>query len=123
MALYLVAMPSLGERTAEIMLAAAKRLVAAIREEKDSLPLGVGMNIGVAQVGALAMGESKGFTAIGDVVNTAARLQSKAEAYEIVISDAVYAALAKHLPEAKRTTFELKGKAEPQTVHVIPAAN
>jgi adenylate cyclase len=122
MALYLVAMPSLGERTAEIMLAAARRLVAAIREEDDALPVGVGLNIGVAQVGMLAKGESKDFTAVGDVVNTAARLQSCANEYEIVLSEKVHAAIAGQVPEAKPTTLELKGKAEPLKAYVMPAA-
>lgn len=78
MAIYLVDMPSLGARTADIMLAATRRLVDAVRRDAESLPVGAGMHMGKAQVGSLATGESKNFTAIGDVVNTAARLQSAA---------------------------------------------
>src|SRR5579872_1117129 len=76
MAIYIVGMPSLGASTADIMLAASRRLVDAVRQDAGLLPVGVGMHMGAAQVGSLATGDSKNFTAIGDVVNTAARLQS-----------------------------------------------
>ena len=122
MALYVVDMPSLGERTAEVMLAAARRLVAAIEEDDEALPVGVGVNIGVAQVGTLETGETKDFTAVGDVVNTSARLQSKAQEYEIVLSEAVHDAAIDQVPDAKPVTFELKGKEKPQEAYIIPAA-
>jgi adenylate cyclase len=69
-------------------------------------------------VGSLATGESKNFTAIGDVVNTAARLQSAAGAYEVLVSDKVYRALSGK-PPAERTTLEFKGKAEPLTAFIL----
>jgi adenylate cyclase len=122
MALYLVEMPSLGERTADVMLAAAKRLVAEVREEEDVLPVGVGLNIGFAQVGSIAKGEAKYFTAVGDVVNTGARLQSSAQEFEIVLSETIYTAIADNAPEAKPGTFDVKGKAEPLKAFVIPAS-
>ena len=58
--------------------------------------------------------------AVGDVVNTAARLQSKAGQYEIVLSETVYERIQGHVPEAKPTTLELKGKGEPVKAYVIP---
>jgi adenylate cyclase len=122
MAFYPTLMPSLGERTPEVMLGAAKRLVAAIRAEEDLLPVGVGLNQGLCQIGTIEKGESKDFTAVGDVVNTAARLQSSAEEHQIVLSESVYAGVAAQVPEAQAKTLELKGKAEPVTVHIIQAA-
>ena len=121
MALYLVDMPSMGSRSAEIMLAGARRLVEMIREERDILPVGVGLNIGRAQVGTIAKGESKDFTAVGDVVNTAARMQGTAGEYEIVLSEDVYRAVLDQVPEAKLTTLDLKGKAEPLNAYVVAA--
>ncbi|MHC2332956.1 adenylate/guanylate cyclase domain-containing protein [Bradyrhizobium sp. USDA 4454] len=119
MAIYLVDMPSLGKRTADIMLAATRRLVDAVRQDAQSLPVGAGMHLGKAQVGSLATGESKNFTAIGDVVNTAARLQSAARANEILISETVYGALSGEKPQADRTTLVLKGKADLLTAFVL----
>ncbi|MBR0719894.1 hypothetical protein JQ632_38995 [Bradyrhizobium liaoningense] len=65
-----------------------------MRQGVESLPVGAGMHMGKAQVGSLATGESKNFTAIGDVVNTAARLQSAAGANQILVSEKVYCALS-----------------------------
>jgi len=122
MALYVDMMPSLGEgRAPGVMLAAARRLVDAIRTEDDALPVGVGLNFGSCEVGNIAKGESKDFTAVGDVVNTAARLQTSAEEYEIVLSEAVYAVVADDAPEAKQVSFDLKGKAGSVQAFVIPA--
>jgi adenylate cyclase len=119
MAIYLVEMPSLGAKTADIMLAATRRLVDAVRHGAESLPVGVGMHMGKAQVGSLATGESKNFTAIGDVVNTAARLGSAASADEILVSEKVYGALSGDKPQAERTTLALKGKAELLTAVIL----
>lgn len=119
MAIYIVEMPSLGASTADMMLAASRRLVDAVRKDVALLPVGVGMHMGAAQVGALATGASKSFTAIGDVVNTAARLQSAAGACEVVVSEKVYRALSGTKPSAERATLEVKGKAEPLTAFIL----
>ena len=63
------------------MLRDASDLLAAVGYGQDSdpwLPLGVGLDVGRAYVGNVGSGEVKDFTALGDVVNTAARLQSAA---------------------------------------------
>jgi adenylate cyclase len=119
MAIYCVDMPSLGARTADIMLAATRRLIDAARQGAESLPVGAGMHMGKAQVGSLATGKSKNFTAIGDVVNTAARLQSAAGANQILVSEKVYDALSGEKPQADRTTLDLKGKAELLTAFIL----
>ena len=56
------------------------------------LPLeaSIGVATGWARVGRLGSEDNKDYTAIGDVVNLAARLQGKANAGEIPISDASY---------------------------------
>ena len=48
--------------------------------------IGIGLDFGPAFVGNVGSGEVKDFTAIGDVVNTAARLQAAAAGGEIVMS-------------------------------------
>ena len=119
MAIYIVDMPSLGASTANVMLTASRRLVDAVRQDAGLLPVGVGLHMGVAQVGALAAGASKNFTAIGDVVNTAARLQSAAGAYEVLVSETVYRALSEKKLSAERAMLDLKGKAEPLTAFIF----
>lgn len=122
MALYVVEMPSLGVRTTDKMFEAAKEIMATIQKDEQALPVGAGMHIGIAEVGTLEMGEARDFTAVGDVVNTASRLQSKAEAYEIVLSETAYEKLSEQLAYARPSTFQLKGKAEPQRAYIIPAS-
>ena len=121
MALYLPDFPSLGQRTSEVMIAAAERLLGAIDQEQaeDTLRVGVGIHIGVASVGNVSQGKIKNFTAVGDVVNTAARLQSSALGGQIVVSDEIYARAAGRCPPAEAVALALKGKAEPVHAHVI----
>ncbi|HUI28232.1 MAG TPA: adenylate/guanylate cyclase domain-containing protein [Candidatus Kryptonia bacterium] len=123
MALYLPDFPSLGQRTSEVMISAAERLVSEIdrQQAEDVLPVGVGIHIGVASVGNVGQGKTKNFTAVGDVVNTAARLQSCALPGQIVVSDEVYARAAGHCSQAEPVSLSLKGKSEPVGAHVIHA--
>src|SRR6266550_9262996 len=80
----------------------ARRAVAAATELRSGLEaLGarfglvlqasVGVATGYARVGRLGSDDSKDYTAIGDVVNLAARLQGKASAGEVLISEECYA--------------------------------
>ncbi len=84
------------------------------------LPVGAGVHTGIAYVGVVGSAETvTDFTALGDAVNVAARLASRAGAGEILISDATYAAAV--LPEEDHThlELELKGRTEHVGVHVI----
>jgi adenylate cyclase len=81
------------------------------------LDIGIGLDYGRAFVGNVGSGEVKDFTAIGDVVNTAARLQGVATAGQAVVSRRVCAGAP---PEgAVEQTFELKGKSEPERAYVL----
>ena len=119
MAIYIVDMPSLGLSTADVMLAASRRLVDAVRQGAGLLPVGVGMHMGPAQVGSLATGKSKKFTAIGDVVNTAARLQSSAGAYAVLVSEKVYRAYGEEADGGARHAG-VQGKS--RTTNSLPLA-
>lgn len=81
--------------------------------EEPWLPLGVGLAYGVASVGNVGSGEVKDFTAIGDVVNTAARLQACAQAGQLVMSEAVYDVAGERWPDATAFEVAVKGKTEP----------
>jgi len=122
MAFYLPVFPSLREATPEVMLTAARRLLRDARRRDESLPIGVGIHMGIASVGNVSKGEVKDFTVVGDVVNTAARLQSCASADQIVVSDEVYERVSASCPDAQARSFEVKGKSEPVRAHVIETA-
>jgi adenylate cyclase len=59
------------------------------------------------------------FTALGDNVNIAARLASKAGTGEILISDAAYTAAGLEPGSLEHQQLELKGKSEPIGVRVL----
>jgi adenylate cyclase len=83
---------------------------------KFKLPLevSVGIATGWARVGRLGSEDSKDYTAIGDVVNLAARLQSKARAGEILISRETFTSPSlSELSGAGAERLVLKGFREP----------
>ncbi len=98
-------------------VAAATELVAELKTLGARLQLvldaSVGIATGYARVGRLGSDDSKDYTAIGDVVNLAARLQGKAGAGKILMSQESYAKHAAQLPEAKSERIMLKGFREP----------
>ena len=70
-------------------------------------------------MGNVGEGEVRDFTVIGDVVNTAARLQGLAGPGEVVVTEKTYRSVAAQFPNAPRRSVELKGKAEPVVVRVL----
>jgi adenylate cyclase len=83
------------------------------------LSLGVGIDVGRAYVGNVGAGEVKDFTALGDVVNTASRLQSCARAGQIVLSERLFGRLAHRPSNATAASLELKGKSDSEPARVI----
>jgi adenylate cyclase len=120
MALYL---PGVFSKEIEPDMAAdALRLMRAVGYGPDTTPwieIGVGLDVGTAFVGNVGEGEVKDFTAIGDVVNTAARLQAAAAGGEVVISEGLYARIGDAAPMATPRSLTLKGKAEPVPAMVV----
>jgi adenylate cyclase len=124
MALYLPLL--LGEDWEEQVLRDARALLESAGFGSAGEPwlrLGVGLDVGRAFVGNVGAGEVKDFTALGDVVNTAARLQSSAEAGQIVISERLCARLPVGATGAGVRSVALKGKSEPEAVRVIDLAS
>ena len=81
------------------------------------LPIGVGVHSGVAFVGSIGDGNNYEFAALGETMNTGARLVSAAGAGELVISDAVWPDVAAEVKAARRS-LTLKGIDGPVTAHV-----
>lgn len=83
------------------------------------LALGIGINTGEAIVGNIGSARRLDYTAIGDVVNTAARLESIAEAGQILLSQATW----ERLPDKSRArplgARRLKGKRQAIPIYEI----
>lgn len=86
---------------------------------EGTLPVGIGVNAGPAFVGNVGVDTIVDFTALGDVVNTAARLQAAAGAGEAVFSEEAYRAVSLKLPELERRELSLKGKEGGFAVRVV----
>ncbi|MGH9052760.1 MAG: adenylate/guanylate cyclase domain-containing protein [Acidimicrobiia bacterium] len=85
------------------------------------LSAGIGVHTGIAYVGTVqgTEGTVTDVTALGDTVNTAARLVSQAGSGEVLISEATFAAAQMNAVELPRRTVALKGKGEPFGVRVL----
>jgi adenylate cyclase len=81
------------------------------------LELGAAVNAGVAYVGNVGS-EVVDFTALGDPVNVAARMQGQAAAGELLVSEGVDDALVAGAP---RRTLDLRGRDEAVDAFVLTA--
>jgi len=121
MALFLPAFPSLREKACEVMVHSAEEILRRLPQDEPALRVGVGVNFGVARVGNVGDGSVKDFTAVGDVVNTAARLQGCAQPGQIVMSAAVFERLDDHYGAATPLNINVRGKADSLSVHLLAA--
>jgi adenylate cyclase len=85
----------------------------------SGLPVGVAANAGVAFVGNVGSETVLDFTALGDAVNVAARLQSFAAPGQVVLSSDLYDLIAPAHPGARTDLLQVKGRAEPVKVAVL----
>ena len=108
------------EGTPRLMVDAARRLLRAVGYGSGHTPfmeVGIGLDMGEAFVGNIGTRALYDFTAVGDVVNTASRLQAEAAGGEIVMTDRV----ADGLPggAGPRLELTLKGKSAPQAAYRV----
>lgn len=90
--------------------------------------IGVGLHLGEVAVGVLGPPRHRATTLVGDTVNVAARLCSRARAGEVLFSCTVAAALegngaaAGSTPFLQLPQFELRGRRRPIDIWCVPAA-
>ena len=77
--------------------------------------MGIGIDLGDAFVGNIGQRALYDFTAVGDVVNTASRLQAQAAGGEVVLSQRVADGLSDLV--GTRVELKLKGKRETQIAY------
>lgn len=84
-----------------------------------NVSFGIGINCGEAIVGNIGADFRRDYTAIGDTVNTAARLESRAKPGQILISEAVKTRLEGRILTTCIGPMELKGKQQQLTVYQV----
>ncbi len=102
-----------------------KMLVFNSEMENQDLPelnMGIGINAGQVIVGNIGSEKRAKYGIVGPAVNITSRIQAKAEAQEIIISDSVYKYL-KYLKNEiniqKSFNASMKGVDHPMTLHVL----
>ncbi len=92
-------------------------------DQEPWIPVGVGVHTGIVFFGTISGSEGSvtDVTAMGDNVNTTARITSKAEPGEALVSDAAYTSAGSDFGDLEQRQLELKGKSEPINVRVLQA--
>jgi class 3 adenylate cyclase len=99
---------------------AMQRVIAPIAAEASDMPrFGIGVNTGEALVGNIGSEAIRNFTAIGDTVNLASRLQTRAEGGQVLINSSTYALVKEHVQVQPLGQIQVKGKAVPVEVFLL----
>jgi class 3 adenylate cyclase len=89
--------------------------------ERLAVDLGIGIHTGPVVVGNIGSDHRTDFTAIGDPVNVAHRLEKLARPDEILVSEAVHRRVRSVVPMRFEGERQLSGRAEPVHVYSIRA--
>jgi adenylate cyclase len=118
--------PKHGERCCQAALSMLSRLVDLQEKWRaDGLPameIGIGINTGIASVGNMGSSLRYGYTAMGDTVNLASRLEGLNKEYgtSILISESTRADLTNDRMMIREIDFiRVKGKNQPVTIFEI----
>lgn len=112
-----------GKNHPEVAIHTAMEMAERLDKELGDakLPIGTGVHTGLVYIGAVGSKEtSVDVTAMGDNMNTTARLASTAKAGEILISEACLSQVNLRKPLALESReVHLKGKSKPLAVHSL----
>jgi adenylate cyclase len=111
-----------GDSHTAAALRAAEQILAGTghgRTQDPWIPIGVGVHAGPAFVGTIGgVGEVRDFTALGDTVNSAARLSSAAADGEVLVSEAALEMAGLERGDLERRVLTLRGREAPMAVRV-----
>ncbi|MGI9353373.1 MAG: adenylate/guanylate cyclase domain-containing protein [Rhizobiaceae bacterium] len=91
----------------------------------EPLRIGIGVHSGTAIVGTMGYNRATGLTAIGDVVNTASRLESMTKDYSVqfVVSDTTVEKSGFDLAAIQLESVKIRGREESLPVRIVPDAS
>jgi class 3 adenylate cyclase len=108
---------------AHTALAMQEAIEAIVREDAALPRFRVGVASGAALVGNVGSEEFRNFVAHGDTVNLAARLQTGAQAGQVVVSSSTYALIRDLARVRPLGRFSVKGKSEEVEAFVLEAVS
>ncbi|MCC7370645.1 MAG: protein phosphatase 2C domain-containing protein [Chloroflexi bacterium] len=100
-------------------LAMQKRFAERPAPEGHRASFGIGINTGSGIVGMIGSPDVKSYTAIGDVVNVAARLEGEARAGEVLITDDTYQLVHDDVEVEGLGSIYVKGRVTPVAVYKV----
>ena len=84
-----------------------------------NVEIGIGINTGEAVIGNIGSAERMDYTAIGDAVNLAQRLQLLSTASQIIVSENTFRAVAESVSGTIQPPVQVKGKINPVTFYEV----
>lgn len=90
-----------------------------VKSKKLSVNVGIGINTGDAVVGMVGSHSMMNYTAIGDSVNTAARIEANAKAGQILISRDTWQEVKDYVQARELPPITVKGKTKPISIFEV----
>jgi adenylate cyclase len=87
--------------------------------ELKKLGIGIGINYGEVVVGNIGTEEAMDYTVIGDIVNTAQRVESKARAGQVLITKSALSRVEGKIKIRALEPVQLKGKSVPVEIYEV----
>ncbi len=92
-------------------------------EKKPQIQVGYGINTGEAIVGNIGSERRMEYTAIGDMVNVAARVEGETEGNQIFVTEETFQELGNRVQVKKLNAAKLKGKTSKVQIYEVTALN
>jgi len=92
-------------------------------ESHEAIKVGIGINTGPVVTGAIGSSKALQYTAIGDAMNIAARLQSIAKPGEIIVSEQTLRLLGDRVEAVALAPVDIRGKREKMRVFNVVGAH
>jgi len=90
-----------------------------IANKNMNIPVGFGISTGQSMVGIFGSTIRKEYTALGQTVNLAARLEGLARADQILVCGETYASIKDHFTFEKIDLVNIRGIEEPMTIYNV----
>lgn len=86
---------------------------------EEPIELRIGINTGMVILGSIGTNKRMDWTALGDVVNTASRIEKAGEALGVLVSETTYEKVREHVTVKRSFSQAVKGKKEKIMLHFL----